>query len=505
MNEFRRSRPDTTQPKRKKSSTKVSPTGTDNMDESASILSAEGIAAQTSDVGAAESVDTSAASIVQQNAGQKRTPLSPSNSTRTDEGSGPKKKRKILLCQIIGCPRQVSSKGYCKPHLDNPDLIVTKPIRDEDAKYERYTGPGKRGPKVKNDKKGHAKKRPDPFPIYFPKLVQYKEKHGNLRVPRSEKELFNFMESCRHKYSLVQEGKKSRILSSERIEQLNSIGFDWVRLVDDEWEENFRMLVDYRNQHGHCRVNTRTDGCLSNFVKKTRTNYSQQMAAKEKGTLTPDRTRTLTPDRIQRLNEMGFEWRVWTQDPWEKRFHEIQDFHSEHGHFNVKFGENQTLSSWVKTQRTGYRNFMAALRADNDRKMAARRNPNGNAPLGMDEAYEKLAKKRPMIDADRIVKLQMIGFEWNVQENLNETAWEKHFIELMEFKAEFGHTRVSRNYQENLQLGTWVKMQRRAMTKKIKGQGGDSLSEERMRRLDDIGFEWRLKPLEMDEHEVSRT
>ena len=55
--------------------------------------------------------------------------------------------------------------------------------------------------------------------------------------------------------------------------------------------------------------------------------------------------------------------------------------------------------------------------------------------------------------------------------------------ELVAYKAIHGHTNVSQNDNENKKLGKWVNTQRNAKTK-------DKLSEERVNKLNEIGFVW---------------
>ena len=73
--------------------------------------------------------------------------------------------------------------------------------------------------------------------------------------------------------------------------------------------------------------------------------------------------------------------------------------------------------------------------------------------------------------------------------------WNARSRELEAFKAEHGHCSVP---QKHGTLGGWVNSQRTA-------HNGGTLSEERVRRLDDIGFDWgkargpRGTPLSWDE------
>ena len=60
--------------------------------------------------------------------------------------------------------------------------------------------------------------------------------------------------------------------------------------------------------------------------------------------------------------------------------------------------------------------------------------------------------------------------------------------ELVAYKAIHDHTNVSQNDNENQKLGRWVSWQRDLKKK-------NNLDEERMKKLDDIGFVW-------DKHEA---
>jgi hypothetical protein len=329
------------------------------------------------------------------------------------------------------------------------------------------------------------------FPAFYPQLVQYKEEHGNLDVDRDNRPLYDFILRIRDIYRrTIKKGGLSRILTKERIAKLNELGFEFEPINDSwNWDKNYPQLVEFQRQHGHTRVNTASNSELSMFVKKLRKHYSVR-----------DTSTMLTPEKMKLLDDIGFQWALWTKDPWEGRFMEVQDFKKAHGHCIIGPKYDSSLNDWVKNQRKAYRNFMNLLKADNDRKMAAREDPEGKVPPELDKEYERLSKKKPMIDAHRVVRLQMIDFEFCIVDLTPDEAWDRQHKALLDFKEQHGHTRVSRNYKENPKLACWVKHQRRHMTKKLAGvPGGEPLSQDRIERLDAIGFEWRLKPLVVDE------
>ena len=66
--------------------------------------------------------------------------------------------------------------------------------------------------------------------------------------------------------------------------------------------------------------------------------------------------------------------------------------------------------------------------------------------------------------------------------------WEQGFSELATFKTENKHCRVSISHKttSGFGLGIWVRTQRAAYTK-------DQLTPERIQRLGDLGFIWKVK------------
>jgi len=70
-------------------------------------------------------------------------------------------------------------------------------------------------------------------------------------------------------------------------------------------------------------------------------------------------------------------------------------------------------------------------------------------------------------------------------------AWHHRYQELVAFHDRYGHSLVPQNYPPNPKLGQWIMAQRRQYTLKMRGET-NSLTEERMRLLEDLGFVWRV-------------
>jgi hypothetical protein len=134
---------------------------------------------------------------------------------------------------------------------------------------------------------------------------------------------------------------------------------------------------------------------------------------------------------------------------WLKRYNELVEYKRETGNSNVpkKYKSNPQLGTWVNTQRGAFRR-------------------------------ESLAK-------DRNAMLNEIGFEWRLGPTPILCSWKTRYYELVEYKRDFGDCNVSGRYKPNPQLGTWVRWQRNQFKNK-------SLSKERIRKLNEIGFAWEI-------------
>ena len=75
---------------------------------------------------------------------------------------------------------------------------------------------------------------------------------------------------------------------------------------------------------------------------------------------------------------------------------------------------------------------------------------------------------------------------WKVREAHIIVDWEVRFQQLVDYKRVHGDCNVPQSYKANQQLGRWVSTQR---TNK------ETMSEERRKRLNSIGFTWKVREL----------
>lgn len=102
--------------------------------------------------------------------------------------------------------------------------------------------------------------------------------------------------------------------------------------------------------------------------------------------------------------------------------------------------------------------------------------------------YRRKQQKRPSpLTAERIQLLQKIHFQWEV---MNRNAWDDKFQQLCDFHEIHNHTRVPYSHPE---LGIWVSEQRRNK-KKLEKRSTSPLTQEKMEKLEQLGFEWNVSP-----------
>ena len=208
------------------------------------------------------------------------------------------------------------------------------------------------------------------------------------------------------------------------------------------WEDNFQALLRYKEEHGHCLVpeDYEADKALGSWARQQRRNRDK-----------------LPPQYLKKLLDVGFSFnlaKVRSNKLWYDSYKQLKTYRSEHGDCVVPqhYPKNQKLANWVQKQRRCY-------------------------TLGE-------------LDADRIEKLESIGFVWRLQAaplNIDTTqqdrTWELNYENLLKFKENFGHCIVPVVYDKALSL--WARRQRHMNTK-------NQLKPERKRLLDDVCFEWRI-------------
>jgi superfamily II DNA or RNA helicase len=270
----------------------------------------------------------------------------------------------------------------------------------------------------------------------YGELIKYKERFGNCDVPKrwSKNKSLGYWVSDQRKYYA------KRTISKDRIKRLNDISFTW-RVIDNleiSWKDKFDALKEYKTNHGNCSVSRHiaANKALAYWVRDQRTNYKKGI---------------LSEGRIKCLESIGFEWKLISYLPsklsWDENLDALKEYMKKHGDGNVpaNYPENKPLGRWIANLRANYKN-------------------------------NKLSE-------ERIKCLEDVGFNWKLRDR---NTSQEIFEELRKYKEIHGNCNVPSNREEYKNLHAWVRVQR------IKYRNG-KLSKDQIRRLEGIGFEFRMR------------
>jgi superfamily II DNA or RNA helicase len=145
--------------------------------------------------------------------------------------------------------------------------------------------------------------------------------------------------------NLKSRNKQGR-LSGEEIKRIENSHPTWTwTLLDQQWEEFFLLLVDFKNKYGHCNVGTKgtskTERVLYEWVNTQRKRL---------------KVGKLTEARKVRLEAIGFSFEPI--DPWVMSYEMLVAYVAREGDANIptNYIEDEfTLGRWASTQRGKYR------------------------------------------------------------------------------------------------------------------------------------------------------
>ena len=255
---------------------------------------------------------------------------------------------------------------------------------------------------------------------WYGSLVKFYKQEGHVCPSRERQQ-----DGLKLGYWVVMQRSRKYRLSPEQIARLDQIGFSW-DLRSSNWESHFAALKKFKQRVGNaspCRGHKEDGLNLGIWVMSQRAKRN-----------------TLLPDQIAQLNQIGFNWDPLA-DKWGAYFAAFESFKQREGHARPSMGHKEdglNLGFWITRQR------------------------------GL----------RETLSPDQIARLDQQGFIWDPFTS----DWECCFAALQKFKQREGHTRPSKDHQEDgINLKFWITRQR-----KLK----EILSPERIVRLEQIGFSW---------------
>lgn len=160
-------------------------------------------------------------------------------------------------------------------------------------------------------------------------------------------------------------------------------------------------------------------------------------------------------------------------EKWNNMLNALLEFKEKHGHCLVpnRYHENPQLGAWVSVQRRQYKDLQRG------------------EPSAMTVERAKL--------------LESIGFKWSSKDPRN-VPWKTRYEELKEYRQQHGDCLVPFGWEENPQLGVWVSMQREAYKLKMENKA-NGISDEKIMKLNSIGFVWESQDEKMSSNQNSTT
>ncbi len=221
-------------------------------------------------------------------------------------------------------------------------------------------------------------------------------------------------------------------ISRARIAKLEKIGMVWQTEHERQWEGKYLLAEKYFKEHGNLLPDRETEPGLCDWVIRQR--------RKQRDAL-------LTDEQFNRLSAIGMVWEF--EDSWERKFELAVRYREEHGNLDIPAAyvteDGVRLGEWYRSVKKQY--------------------SAGTLP------------------EERKRKLESAGIRW---EPAAERSWNRYYALAAEYYVEHGDLNINANYEtaDGTKLGTWIAEQRHRYKT-------GRLGENRKRKLDAIGMEWR--------------
>jgi len=216
--------------------------------------------------------------------------------------------------------------------------------------------------------------------------------------------------------------------------------------LSSSWDESYLLAKEYYESNGHLNVTKK---------HTTENGFSLGMwlitQRRVKAGLIPG---TLTLHRIQLLEEIGMVWDNRFDLSWERGYSHAKQFFEANGHLDVKAtyatSSNYRLGAWITNTR------QARLQG------------------------------RLVLSKERIARLDGIGMIWSKLDFL----WERNYTAAVAYFKQCGNLEMSHDYvnEDGIRLGSWLNGLRIQYRK-----NPDSLSELKVRLLEQLGIRWHTK------------
>ena len=190
----------------------------------------------------------------------------------------------------------------------------------------------------------------------YRRLVEYKEKYGDVEVKRvrlkGEKEVDPETAKLGPWIGRVRLEARKPIDNPDRLEPykiiaLDRLGFDWDPR-ENYWLSKFEELKVYIENHPKSKMPTRKSP-LGVWCDGQVLEYNRFMAN--------SKPCYITQDRIDKLNSIGFIWDRMASN-WNESYAALKKYYKDNGHCHIPVNyTDKTLFRWIAKQRKKHRNY----------------------------------------------------------------------------------------------------------------------------------------------------
>lgn len=238
--------------------------------------------------------------------------------------------------------------------------------------------------------------------VVFDAVCEFKGKYERFPYYDEKYDGFHIGNWCANQRVL----RKKGVLGVDRVQKLDSIDFVWSQ-DEEKWEQNYKLLSLFKEKHG--RFPKRSDAAHDETVSVLY-NWMLNQKQKFKNNDMPDL-------HVKKFNDLGFELRIVPMaEVWENNYNTLKTFRDENGRFPVVTDVRKNLIKsnvykWMNLQREKYR--------------------------------------KGTLNAEKISKLNEIGFVWNKAETVKNEKLEL----LKEFMEKYGRPPKSKEKYKGKTIG----------------------------------------------------
>jgi hypothetical protein len=180
----------------------------------------------------------------------------------------------------------------------------------------------------------------------YQELQEFAAQYNHTQVPVASA-LGVWTQNQRREYRRMQRGVNST-MTTERVEALNELQFQWAVSHDDAWSRRYQELLAFVKEHSHANVpeDYSKNQALGQWVMNQRVAYRRYLEGE---------STALTAEKTELLEELGFCW-TYRQDKWHEMMLRLVTYYEEHGHMQIATTDlpNSDLRHWLNLQRYYY-------------------------------------------------------------------------------------------------------------------------------------------------------